>query len=78
MDIHGTIMANLQGAITSASRLRGKPVYPDTLTHWTGVLDEARKARTRTDGRDLPTLDALVARLEIELGSFQPDPSEQP
>ena len=72
MHIHGTLLANLQGAITSATRLRGKPVYADTLLHWSGVLEEARNARAQTDARDLPALDALVARLNIEIGGFRP------
>jgi hypothetical protein len=67
MKIHGSILANLQGAITSAARLRGKPVYRDTLVHWTDLLSEARRLRSEVDPRDIATLDAFVTRLEAEI-----------
>jgi hypothetical protein len=70
MKIHVTILANLQAAITSAGRLRGKPVYRETLVHWTELLSEARRSRPDLDARDIPTLDALVTQLEAEMARF--------
>ena len=78
MNIHGTIITNLQGAITSATRLRGKPVYRDTLLHWQGVLEEARSARASIDETDYPSLDSLVARLMGEISGFQAGSPVQP
>jgi hypothetical protein len=71
MKIHGTIFANLQAAITSAGQLRGKRVYRKTLVHWTDLLSKARRLRPDLDPRDIPTLDALVARLEAEMAGFE-------
>ena len=66
MELHGSVQGNLIAAIRSARRLRGHPVHPDTLGHWTSLLHQAR----RQLGADPGSTDAirqLVADLETEL-----------
>ena len=65
MELHGTVEANLIAAIRSARRLRGHPVHPDTLAHWTEVLHEAR--REITSATCSSTITELVVELEIEV-----------
>ena len=38
MLICGSVHANLRAALQSARRLRGGPVHPDTVEHWTSLL----------------------------------------
>ena len=38
MQIWGSVHANLRAALQSARRLRGGPVHPDTVEHWTRLL----------------------------------------
>ena len=44
MKLHGTMLNNLASAVRSARRLKGQPVHPDTLGHWTDLLGHARTA----------------------------------
>lgn len=67
MKIDGTITDNLRLAIASAQRLRGHPVYPDTIAFWRALLHEGRRARASAAGADLAALDALIESLEHEL-----------
>jgi hypothetical protein len=69
MRLHGTIGSNLQDAIASAKRLRGHPVYPDTLAYWNELLHEAR--RSRSEGGSA-ALDGLIAQLEDALADHKP------
>ncbi len=64
MELHGTLGANLQNAISSAERLRGHPVYPDTLKYWTELLHEARRTRSEISEPERVVIDRLIARLE--------------
>ena len=64
MEIHGSVTKNLISAVQSARRLRGHPVYADTLGHWRELLTYAR--RELANGSNEPIL-ALVAELENEL-----------
>lgn len=65
MKLHGTIEANLIAAIRSARRLRGHPVHPDTVGHWTEVLHEAR--RNPSSAPHPNTIRELLVELEVEL-----------
>ena len=67
MQLHGSIVENLNHAANSARRLRGHTVYRETLAHWNGVLEEARKVRLEPSCADAASLDAAIARLEAEL-----------
>ena len=67
MKLHGSIADNLDNAVVSARRLRGHPVYKDTLVYWDSLLHEARRVR-RTGSSPRPeVLDEAIARLEAEL-----------
>jgi hypothetical protein len=63
MNLHGTFATNLKDAITSAERLRGRPVYPDTVTHWTELLREARMTRNGLLEAERMTIDRLIVQL---------------
>ncbi|WP_156680509.1 hypothetical protein [Sphingomonas profundi] len=67
MKIDGTIANNLKLAIASAQRLRGHPVYPDTIAFWRELLHEGRRARGNAAGVELAELNALIESLEHEL-----------
>jgi hypothetical protein len=67
MNLSGSILENVENAVKSARRLRAHPVYRDTLTYWTDLLQEARRARTGLDGPQLRALEAAIITLETEL-----------
>lgn len=64
MELHGTVLNNLASAVQSARRLRGQSVHPDTLGHWTDLLEHAR--RELADDSAEPIL-PLILELEKEL-----------
>lgn len=66
MELHGSIAKNLAAALYSARRLRRRPVHPDTLAHWSGLLEHAR--RELKGGSSEPIL-TLVMELERELAA---------
>jgi hypothetical protein len=67
MKLDGPIVDNLERAIASARRLRGHPVYKDTLTYWGELLQEARRIRLGSGVSDRDRLEALIVGLEVEL-----------
>jgi hypothetical protein len=67
MEIHGTIEANLKAALASAQRLRGHPIYSDTLSHWQKLILEARRALRDEPVTDAETLESQIVQLEHEL-----------
>lgn len=67
MKLHGTIIENLQNAVASARRLRGHPVYKDTLRYWADLVHEARRSRQDPSCAHSEALGAAIAKLEIEL-----------
>ena len=42
MVLHGTLIDNLEAALKSARRYRGKSVYSDTINHWNALLEHSR------------------------------------
>ena len=72
MKLDGTIHANLESAISSAKRLRGHPVYPDTLLYWQQLVSEARRTSLSENGSQPGELDALIIKLENELADRSP------
>jgi hypothetical protein len=65
--IYGTLAANLDSAVMSATRFRHQKVYPDTLRHWRDLVDAARRS-VNDDGLAPNHPIALAAdRLEREL-----------
>lgn len=67
MILAGPILENVKNAAASARRLRDHPVYKDTLTYWSELLQEARNARKALAGAQLYALDAAIISLEAEL-----------
>jgi hypothetical protein len=67
MELDGSIVENLENAIASARRLRGHPVYKDTLTYWADLLQEARRVRQEPSCAQSDALGVAIARLESEL-----------
>jgi hypothetical protein len=65
MKLHGTIVENLESALQSARRHRGKPLYADTVTYWIDLLGYSRASLDMTPHPD--TVRRLIAALEIEL-----------
>lgn len=66
MELHGSVQGNLTAAIRSARRLRGHPVHPDTLSHWTDLLHEARR-ELGAGSASADAISQLIADLESEL-----------
>ena len=64
MELHGTVANNLTSAVQSARRLRGHPVHPDTLDHWSELLTHARQALAEGTTEPIQT---LIAELENEI-----------
>lgn len=69
MDLHGSLVSNLEAAVDSARRHRDKRVYLETVQHWSDLLTEARNVlATRIDAdsaairRLADVLDAAIAK----------------
>ncbi len=67
MELHGSIEANLASAIRSARRLRGHPVHPDTVSHWTDLLHQARRDLGAASAPPPEVIARLLVDLETEL-----------
>ncbi len=67
MKFHGPILDNLNNAIVSARRLRGHPVYKDTLTYWNELIHEARRIQREPAYEQADLLEAAIVSLEVEL-----------
>lgn len=67
MKIHGSIIDNLHYALASARRLRGHPVYRDTLTYWGDLIQDARRSRQDLSCTHSDALGAAITKLEGEL-----------
>jgi len=67
MELHGSMLDNLNNALASARRLRGHPVYQDTLTYWRDLVQEARRLRQDPACTQSEAIGAAIASLESEL-----------
>ena len=76
MNLHGTLLANLQSALDSARRYRGKPLYRDTLSYWIDLVGHARHAADAEP--DAEAVRRLIGLLEIELADRAALPGETP
>ena len=65
MKLHGTIVENLESALQSARRHRGKPLYSDTVAYWIDLVNHSRASLDVTPHAD--SVRRLIAALEIEL-----------
>ena len=71
MKLHGSVEANLTAAIHSARRLRGRAVYPETISHWARVIEHARREPLASDEDADPVLVGLISDLETEIAERQ-------
>ena len=63
MKFHGPILDNLTNALASARRLRGHPVYKDTLTYWNELIQEARRMQRDPAHKQADLLEAAIVNL---------------
>lgn len=68
MRIEGSVRANLIAAVTSARRLRGRPVHEDTVEHWRRLLDYGKRIERQSSGE---AVSDLLAELETEMVHIQ-------
>lgn len=66
MELQGTILNDLSAAVQSARRLRGHPVHPDTLEHWTELLHHARRKLAENSSEQILP---LILELEEEMAN---------
>ena len=71
MELQGSISTNLRSAIGSSARLRGRPVYQETIDHWRGLLAEGYRVRMSAADVERARIDPLIERLEAELLRYE-------
>lgn len=64
--IAGSIHANLRAAMRSVRRLKNGPVHPDTVDHWTGLVNAAKAERTAMESFKTRELMSELEREIIE------------
>lgn len=67
MEIHGSIVENLENAVASARRLRGRRVYSDTLDYWVSLIEAARREQQHISFAKSTSLDDVITMLEFEI-----------
>ena len=67
MQIDGSLSRNLEAARRSAHRLRGRQVYPDTISYWQSLLSDARTAVSDLPATEARKLARLMVLTEVEL-----------
>jgi hypothetical protein len=70
MNLHGSLVENLEAALESTRRLRGQRVYSDTIQFWSDLLDTARRVLATVIDVNSPAVAALADQLEEELRGF--------
>jgi hypothetical protein len=70
MELHGSLIVNLEAAVRSAQRLRGQPLYPETLKFWSELLEMARRIMGTMIDSDTPRIASLADQLDIEIKAF--------
>jgi hypothetical protein len=74
MNLHGSLVENLEAALESTRRLRGQRVYADTIRFWSDLLETARRVLATVIDVNSPAVAALADQLEEELRGFiRPD-----
>jgi hypothetical protein len=66
MQISGSVHANLRAALHSARRLKDGPVHPDTVDHWTRLVEVAKDHLSELDSF---TTREMVKDLEREISA---------
>jgi hypothetical protein len=67
MELHGSLVSNLEAALDSARRHRNKLVYPDTRQHWVALVAEAREALATAVDVDSAAVRRLADALDVEI-----------
>ena len=70
MNLHGSLVENLEAALESTRRLRGQRVYSDTIRFWSDLLETARRVLATVIDVNSPAVAALADQLEEELRGF--------
>jgi hypothetical protein len=70
MNLHGSLVENLEAALESTRRLRGQRVYADTIQFWSDLLETARRVLATVIDVNSPAVAALADQLEEELRGF--------
>jgi hypothetical protein len=67
MELHGSMVTNLQAALSSAQRLRDRPVHRDTISFWRSLLALARETQGEQTEDSTAEIERLTKALEAEL-----------
>ena len=67
MKLSGSVLDNLQAAVTSARRFRGHPVHAETLQFWRDLLGYARQVKADQPAEEEQRIDEALVQLETEL-----------
>ena len=67
MELHGTLVENLQAAVQSAKRLQGQRVYPETLEFWSELVRLGRRRQDNAISFDAAAVASLTHQLELEI-----------
>ena len=67
MELEGSLLTNLEMAVAGARRWRGRPVYPDTIKHWSAVVEIARAELEQASLTDATAIAFLADQLEDEI-----------
>jgi hypothetical protein len=70
MNLHGSLVENLEAALESTRRLRGQRVYSDTIQFWSDLLETARRVLATVIDVNSPAVASLADQLEEELRGF--------
>ena len=73
MELHGTLVYNLQLALDSARRLRDHPVHRDTLAFWSDLVGEARARGSAEAVPDDLDVQSLIGKLEAAIVETKAD-----
>jgi hypothetical protein len=69
--LHGSLVENLEAAVDSAQRLRGRRIYPQTLQFWSDLLEVARRAMDVMIDSDTPRIVVLTDQLQFEIQKYR-------
>ena len=73
MELHGSLIFNLQNALESSRRLRGHPVHRDTVVFWSELVREARARRVTEGYESNPPEERLIIELETAIAEIKAD-----
>src|SRR4028118_2271951 len=74
--LHGSLLSNLQAAVTSAERLRSSKIYSETLSFWSQLLSLALDEKSKVPAAELGRVEHLIERLEAEVLMRMAEPGQ--